>query len=425
VGWHRAGSAAPERAVTRLVLKDPLLDFQVLRTAGSAPYGGADLGECIATAVRIKPGNVGSWHDQWVRTADEAVRLAERAQKTGERETARRAYLSASSYYRTAGVMLLSPPLDPRLRETNELQTEMFRRASALMEQPPEILEIPFEQTTLPGYFFRAESSALPRATVILTGGYDSTVEELYFTNAAAALARGYNALAFDGPGQGGALIRQGLTLRPDWENVIRPVLDYALTRADVDPDRVALIGPSLGAHLAPRAASDEHRLAACIADCGAFDLHTAFLRRLPPPLARRVAARNPRATNVLRILAGYLIKKPTGGWALRRGLLVHGLDDPIEFVESLREYTLAGRAERISCPTWVCSAEGDEISESAPELVAALTCEKEYVRFTAAEGAGDHCEAGARILYHARSFAWLDQLLRPNEFIRVASPSA
>jgi hypothetical protein len=127
----------------------------------------------------------------------------------------------------------------------------------------------------------------------------------------------------------------------------------------------------------------------------------------------------------VLRILAGYLIKKPTGGWALRRGLLVHGLDHPIEFVESLREYTLAGRAERISCPTWVCSAEGDEISESAPELVAALTCEKEYVRFTAAEGAGDHCEAGARILYHARSFAWLDQLLRPNEFIRVASPSA
>ena len=92
----------------------------------------------------------------------------------------------------------------------------------------------------------------------------------------------------------------------------------------------------------------------------------------------------------------------------------MHGLDDPIDFIESLREYTLAGRAENIRCPTWVCSAEGDEISESAPQLVAALTCEKEYVRFTAAEGAGDHCEAGARTLYHARSFGWLDELLRP-----------
>jgi len=398
--------------LTHLVLNDPLLDFQVLRTVGSAPYGGADLGECITTAQRVKPGDLGSWHDEWVRTAAAAARLAEQAEEAGERETARLGYLRASSYYRTAGVMLLAPPLDPRLRETNALQTEMFRRAGTLMEQPPEVLEIPFEQTTLPGYFFRPDASDHQRAMVILTGGYDSTVEELYFSNAAAALARGYNVLAFDGPGQGGALVQQGLTLRPDWENVVRPVVDFALGRRDVDPTRIALIGPSLGAHLAPRAASEEHRLAACIADCGAFDLHAAFLRRLPPPLARRVAARSPRAIKALRMLTGYLLKKPTAGWALRRGLLVHGLDDPIAFIESLREFTLAGRAERISCPTWVCSAEGDEISESSPQLVAALTCEKEYVRFTAAEGAGDHCEAGARTLYHARSFAWLAAVL-------------
>ncbi len=43
-----------------LVLKDPLLDFQVLRVAGSAPYGGAELGECLATAHRVKPGDLGS-----------------------------------------------------------------------------------------------------------------------------------------------------------------------------------------------------------------------------------------------------------------------------------------------------------------------------------------------------------------------------
>jgi hypothetical protein len=43
-----------------------------------------------------------------------------------------------------------------------------------------------------------------------------------------------------------------------------------------------------------------------------------------------------------------------------------------------------------------------------------ALTCEKEYVRFKAAEGAGDHCEAGARTLYHARSFGWLDAIPQP-----------
>jgi hypothetical protein len=67
-----------------------------------------------------------------------------------------------------------------------------------------------------------------------------------------------------------------------------------------------------------------------------------------------------------------------------------------------------------ISCPTWVCSAEGDDISASAPQLVAALSCEKAYVHFTSAEGADDHCEQAARALYHARSFAWLDSRLHP-----------
>jgi len=400
--------------MTRLVLNDPLLDFQVLRAAGSAPYGGADIGECVATATRVKPHNLDSWYREWASTGEAAATLAARAEAAGERATARLAYLRASSYYRTAGVMLLRAPLDPRLRESNAKQTELFRRAVALMDRPPEILEIPYEQTRLPGYFFRAVDEAEPRATVILTGGYDSTVEELYLTNGAAALARGYNVLAFDGPGQGGALIQHHLTLRPDWENVISPVVDYALTRADVDPYRIALIGPSLGAHLAPRAASEEHRLAACIADCGAYDLHAAFLRRLPAPLAAGVRRGSRAGERVLRALLGFLITKPTAGWALRRGLLVHGVEEPIEFVASLRFFTLAGRAERISCPTWVCSAEGDEISESAPELFAALTCEKQYVRFTAAEGAGDHCEAGARTLYHARSFNWLDERLQP-----------
>ncbi len=246
------------------------------------------------------------------------------------------------------------------------------------------------------------------------SGGYDSTAEELYFLNGAAALARGYNVIAFDGPGQGGALIQRGLTLRPDWETVIAAVLDHVLTFDEVDPSRVALIGLSLGAHLAPRAASVERRIAACIADCGSFDLYASFLSRLPGPLARSFAGGGRVATRVVRVILGRVIGDPTGGWALRRGLLVHGVPDALAYVEAIKPFTLQGRAELIACPTWVCHAEGDDISSSAPQLVSALTCPREYVLFTAAEGAGDHCEAGARELYHARSFGWLDELLHP-----------
>jgi hypothetical protein len=70
----------------------------------------------------------------------------------------------------------------------------------------------------------------------------------------------------------------------------------------------------------------------------------------------------------------------------LPRGMLVNGVGDPLAYVDALREFTLQDRASHIRCPTWVCTAEGDDISASAPQLVDALTCEKTYVRFTGAE---------------------------------------
>ena len=92
----------------------------------------------------------------------------------------------------------------------------------------------------------------------------------------------------------------------------------------------------------------------------------------------------------------------------------MHGVDDPLDYLRAFRDYTLQGRAGSIRCPTLVCLAEGDDIAESAPRLYAELTCHKELLRFTAAEGAAEHCEAGARSLYHARTFAWLDGILHP-----------
>jgi alpha-beta hydrolase superfamily lysophospholipase len=405
---------------TRLALNDELLDAQLVRAVGAADAGGAQLGECLATASRISGTDLGQWYTEWTRTAHALFEAGKQAEKNNDRVGARQSYFRASTYFRTAGCMLLGTPLDRRLVTSNTRQTEAFRRGAALLDVPPEILEIPFEEGSLPGYFFRATDSAEPRKTVILTSGYDGTVEELYFFTGAAALERGYNVLAFDGPGQGGALIQRGLVLRPDWETVVGAVVDYALTRLDVIPQQIALIGSSLGAHLAPRAASEEHRLAACIADCGAFDIFAMAMDRIPRALSSRIRDGNTSAESLLRPILTSIMHKPTAGWALRRLQLVHGIDDPIELVNSLRDYTLAGRAERITCPTFVCNAEGDDISASAPDLVAALTCEKEFVTFTADEGAGDHSETAARSLYNARSLDWLDRVLTRSTAARV-----
>ena len=117
--------------------------------------------------------------------------------------------------------MLMAEPLDERLRISNARQTEAFQQGAALLVQPPEVLAIPYEGATLPAYHFRVDGDQRARPTVVLVGGYDGTAEELYFLNGCAALARGYNVLAFDGPGQGAALLQHGLVLRPDFETVV------------------------------------------------------------------------------------------------------------------------------------------------------------------------------------------------------------
>jgi pimeloyl-ACP methyl ester carboxylesterase len=96
-------------------------------------------------------------------------------------------------------------------------------------------------------------------------------------------LRRGYNVLAVDGPGQGGALHLQKLVMRPDWEAVITPVVDYALARREIEPGRIAGFGYSLGGYLLARAAAFEHRLSALVLDDGVHDLASGFAENMPP----------------------------------------------------------------------------------------------------------------------------------------------
>ena len=139
--------------MTRLAVKDGLLDAQTLRAAGTTAYGGADVGECLTTARRVRGTDLASWHTEWSTTARHAEQLAEHCETTGARESARLAYFRASTYYRTAGVMLLAPPaehaaLDERLVASNAAQTRAFRAGAALLDTPPQIL--PFLTRTPP-----------------------------------------------------------------------------------------------------------------------------------------------------------------------------------------------------------------------------------------------------------------------------------
>ncbi|MFE9411385.1 alpha/beta hydrolase family protein [Streptomyces sp. NPDC006704] len=398
----------------RFLYEDESFSYEALRAAGFANSGGADLGEVLATARNIPEGDEDAWLREWTKTAERVHAIAIHALTGGHRVSAREALLRASSYYRTAEFYRRDDPAnDPEAKRLSTLSRETFATAASLMDTPVEAVRIPYEDTTLPGYLFLVDDSGTPRPTVIFTSGFDSTLEEVYFVVGAAALRRGYNVLAYDGPGQGAALREQGLFFRPDWEAVVSPVVDYALTRPEIAPDRLALMGYSLGGYLTARAAAHEHRLAALVLDDGLYDYYDAHTRMMPPFLTEWVETGRDELANPV---VGLMMKNNTQlRWALRNGVWAFGAASPADYIRRTTDYTLKGVAQLIQCPTLVLDAENDQFFRGQPQLVSdALTCPHTLITLPEDEGAGEHCHMGAMSRFNQITFDWLDTTLTP-----------
>ena len=401
-----------------LFADDPQFWFETLRTMGHAAYGGADIAEVLTTAQNIVVGDYVSWHDEWLATADRIAAEAKTQLAAGHPISARDGLLRANNYYRAAEFFLHGDPTDPRIDHAYRRATQCFHAAAALFAPPIEVVEIPYEDTILHGYFYRAagsEGDDTPRPTMVLHNGFDGPAEEMHHCGAAAGIERGYHVLTFDGPGQGAARHLEGLVFRPDWENVVTPVLDWVMARPEVDQSRVGLLGLSMGGLLAPRAAAFEHRLAACVTVDGIYELGATVLSHFPGSRAEvEVALRADRAPEVDAAMENLMGSDPTVRWAITNGMYVMGVDSPRAFAAGYLDYTLAGGiAERIICPTLVCDGEADMFWAGQPQdLFDHLKCPKTLLRFTNAEGAGTHSQFGAQRLAYARIYDWLDDTL-------------
>ncbi|WP_028938557.1 alpha/beta hydrolase family protein [Pseudonocardia spinosispora] len=389
--------------------------FETLRVFGHSSYGGSDFGEVVATASRITSGDYDSWHDAWLATAERVAAEAAGAATEGHPVSAKDGYLRASTYYRTAEFFLHDNPDDPRIAYAYRRAVDCFR--AAVPEAEP--VEIPYEGTVLHGYFYRAEvAEGERRPVVVMHSGFDGAAEEMHFGGALAAVQRGYHVLSFDGPGQPSAIHLNKLTFRPDWEYVVGPVIDHLLaTEPTVDPERIALLGVSLGGMLAPRAAAFEPRIAAVIALDGVYDaarpVVSAFGDR--DELYRRAHAE--RDDELDELLEQASLANPTLRWAMGHGQFVMGASSKRAFVAAFLDYNLLDEvAEKIQCPTLVCAADddlffaGDSVASEPDLLFSHLTCSrKTLLRFTAEEGADAHCQVGAQRLACARIYDWLD----------------
>ena len=380
--------------------------YEFLRLIGHTYYGGADVNEVLQIADAIAPGDDEGWYREFDAAARRVRAAGDASLIRGHKRSAAQSYLRASMYFFFADFYLHGNPDDPRILESGRASRACFMAASNDLDYTIKRVEIPFENTTLPAYVVKRRDSKGRRPTLICHTGFDGTKEEVVIWNGIGAAERGYTVIVFEGPGQGEVVREQRLLFRPDWEAVVKPIVDFAVARDDVDASRIALMGISLGGVLAPIAAAHEPRLRAMIANGGLYALHDLFRSLYPKEL--------PSDESQLAATMSESAKSNTSlRWLLSHGKYVFGYKDHHDLLEMTKRYE-AKEAAKITCTTLVLDADLEGFFEGQPKkLYDKLTCAKTLMRLTIAEAAGAHCQAGAEAVGSQRIYDWLDEAMQ------------
>lgn len=287
--------------------------------------------DVLRVARRVKFYNLESWHAEWVSVAEKNEALAVGFDREGRKATAHEFYRRAADFYRRAVVYM--PDSDARMLPTYNKLKENFAKAWSLVPGPFERLQISYEGHELDALFYPARGKAGTRFPVVYNyAGADGILLRGEGGGAEQYVRRGMAFIDVDGPGHGGALREKKLYAPPDSERVAKAVVDYLVTRPDVDPDRIGLHGSSMGGYSGPRCATGEKRIKAVAVWSGAYNLVDDIFDYYPPIQDR------------LR-------------WLM-------GAKDLKEARRMIAEFTLEGRADKIECPLLVGYSHDDRVMD-------------------------------------------------------------
>jgi alpha-beta hydrolase superfamily lysophospholipase len=385
---------------------DQAYHFQTLRALNSIRADGADVGEVLETIKLVKEGDAQSWFAAWENTAN---RVLQRAEALSDPTSRGRAYFRAHNYLRTAEFFL---PLDDAKRlPAFDRGAEVFYRGLDLLGVRYERIEAAFGSHHLNAVYYPGPTGAEEKPLIVLCGGFDSTLEELYFTLARAAHERGFSVLTYEGPGQGAVLRKQALGFTPEWEKPTGAVLD-AFLATHPHPQRIVLVGMSLGGYLAPRAAAFDERFDGVVAYDVMYDV-AAVAEHLTPGFVVWLLENG--YETVTEALVGIKASlSPSFAWAVENGKWVTNSRTATQTLEAFRTYTLATTAARIKQDTLILVGAEDHFipAQQAEDFARALTNARSVttVVYDRASGGAEHCQLGAQSLWHADFFEWMEQ---------------
>lgn len=399
---------------------DTAFNFEFLTALRNSLTGGSDIGPVLGVAQAVKPGDMASYAEEFLKLAKQTKAQAQDPENAYDPANVRDTWFSASHYFRRADVYLHRNWSNPLLTSVWAEQTAAFDKAIASLPVPGQRIRIPATEGnfTVEAIWYAAatapEGKNRKLPTLVIANGFDAAQEDSYHYFVAPALARGWNCITYEGPGQPTVRRNQNIGFIPEWERVTTPVVDYVLSKkADlVDEDRLVLIGNSLGGYFAARAAAFEKRLAATVLIGGVWDTYAAFKKQLEPEIMGIFEAGNYSEFDetVLSMRdAGEL--STDAAWGLDQGLWALNTHSPSEFFSRIKEYNLEGVAEKIDMPVFVGDAEFEALFNGQPQKVKDAIGDKATLhRFDGV--AGYHCQTGADQELSRTVFAWLNKTL-------------
>ena len=238
--------------------------------------------------------SVAKW-DDWCCAWSDRAAIHE---AMGREALANGKFISAGEHLQRAGVYyhfakFLFVHDIPQMKAAHMKAAECRRSALPHINPPGERVTIPYQGKALYGILRKPDGVAMPPVQIMAVG-LDSAKEE---TDAYERpyLDRGIATLVFDGPGQGEG--EYDFAIRGDYEVAAKAVVDYVVTRNDLDTARIGLWGVSLGGYYAPRAAAFEKRIKACLALGGPYDWEDSW-DKLPELTRAAFRARSHCATD-------------------------------------------------------------------------------------------------------------------------------
>jgi len=358
--------------------------YQINRALTQAHYGGGEFAEILEVAGNIDPDNRETINVAWLAKGNPVFDLAEQYERDGHNVSARRTYLRAFNYLRSAEFFMKLG--DKRKIETYEKAVLAFHRAMKYFDQPCQRVEIPYEGSFLPGCYFGPKGVDNP-PVVVLFGGLDSLAEELYFGVGTHFNERGIAILAVDGPGQGAALRLNHIHSRHDFNVAGTAVLDWIIDnmKDDVDTSRIGIGAVSMGGYMAARCAAFEPRFKVCAILGAVWSYHEVWMGR---------TAKHPLADIMQHIM---------------------GVDSFEAARTKLEGYTLAnGVAEMIKCPTYISHGEDDKQNfvSHAHRLAEHLTCEHVLDIVPSGTSGSQHCSIDD-FTPTFRMYDWLEKKIK------------